>query len=1066
MKPLSIDPQLLNSIPAAVYLCDADGCLLQYNDRTAELWGRRPELGVPYERYCGSHRLFLTTGEPLPHEATPMADTLRDGESRHGYEAVIERPDGSRITALVHIDPLRDEAGQVIGAINAFQDITDRKRMEQDLEDAMIRGRSSEARLRSLLEQNADGILLFDANGVISWCSPSVEQFTGYPTAELLGRDVGAFIHPDDFPKADQDFQALLQSPGGAVHSEVRYRRTDGEWRILKCRYRNLLHDPAVAALVANVHDVTDQRRMEDALRLSEERFRVAAEASSDILYELDVATGDVRTLGRSHSGALKGPGTLEGWKRLLHPEDQARVLRALDVALETGEPFSEEYRTRCDTDSSWRIVWDRGQAIPDARGRFTRFVGGATDVTASRRAEHEANARVRQQEAVAELGCHALAGEDLATLIPAAVQVVSEQLNVSLVALTQRDLDGRLRYRAGTGWRAGAMEATLAEAGADSHSGFTLMKNGPLVFEDLHAETRFRPRPVLFDHHVTSGVSVLVQGNGHPWGVLAAYSPERRHFSPSDLHFLQGVANVLAAALLRERTERELRRNEMRFRRLSGSHLFGYLEADEKGTILAANATLLDMLGYTEADLNEGRLSWSAFVPPRLADSMTHALDRLAESGVYNPFEKAFLHRDGREIPILCGGAMLEGEERPRLAAFILDLTTQKKLEAELVQAQKMEAVGRLAGGVAHDFNNMLAVINGYGDLLASRLPQDDPLQGYVHPIKEAGKRAADLTQQLLAFSRKQVLRQEVFHLDEVVGAIHKLLRRLIGEDIELSIRCAPGTGAVRADPAQIEQVVMNLALNARDAMPDGGRLSVEVENLSLARPYPLNGAAVPPGDYITLAVTDNGVGMSRDTLDHLFEPFFTTKEMGKGTGLGLATTYGVVKQSGGYIEVTSEEGRGSRFRILLPRVEEAAPVAASPAMEPLKRGTETVLLVEDEAMVREFVRETLRECGYRVLEARDGREALRLSETTPEPIHLLLTDVVMPTMNGRALAEALAVPRPDTKVIFMSGYTDDEALRGDVATDHVTFLQKPVSPVRLSETVRRALDARIASA
>jgi two-component system, cell cycle sensor histidine kinase and response regulator CckA len=375
------------------------------------------------------------------------------------------------------------------------------------------------------------------------------------------------------------------------------------------------------------------------------------------------------------------------------------------------------------------------------------------------------------------------------------------------------------------------------------------------------------------------------------------------------------------------------------------------------------------------------------------------------------------------------------------------------------------MEAVGRLAGGVAHDFNNLLTAISGYCDLLLHRLPEYSTLRRDVDEIRRAGDRAASLTQQLLAFSRRQVLQPKVLDLNAVVTNMTQMLRRLIGEDIELSMSLCPDLGHVRADPGQIEQVIVNLAVNARDALPSGGRITVSTANVDI---LPRDASAHPdirPGPHVLLSMEDTGLGMNQEVRSHLFEPFFTTKEKGKGTGLGLATVYGIVSQSGGHIRVESAPGRGSAFRIFLPRMD-APGDGARHAPEPdgtriPSPGTETVLLVEDEEVVRLLAREILRMNGYTVLEARDGREALLLSEAHPGPIHLMLTDVVMPKMSGRELAERLVPKRPGTRVLYMSGYTDDAIVRHGVLEDGIAFLQKPFTARTLALKVRDVLDS-----
>ena len=390
-------------------------------------------------------------------------------------------------------------------------------------------------------------------------------------------------------------------------------------------------------------------------------------------------------------------------------------------------------------------------------------------------------------------------------------------------------------------------------------------------------------------------------------------------------------------------------------------------------------------------------------------------------------------------------------------------DVTARKLLEQQVTQAQKMEAVGRLAGGVAHDFNNLLTIINGYAQLLTDRSSPQDPRWGIFEEIQMAGERAASLTRQLLAFSRRQVMEPRVLDLSSVLANTEKMLRRLIGEDIELVATLDPGLGLVKVDPGQIEQVVLNLAVNARDAMPEGGKLFIETSNVELDEDDVRRNPNMEPGKYVMVAVSDTGCGMDQETQAHIFEPFFTTKEKGKGTGLGLATVYGIVKQSGGSIWIYSEPGRGSTFKIYFPCVEEAlsrsepAEVRTKPA-----KGKETVLVVEDEAGVRTLVCETLKSKGYKILQAEGAAQALKIAGQHTKPIHLLLTDVVMPETGGKELTKRLTTLHPETKVLYMSGYTDDAIVRHGISAGSMAFLKKPFAPNALVRKIREVLKTK----
>jgi CheY-like chemotaxis protein len=372
------------------------------------------------------------------------------------------------------------------------------------------------------------------------------------------------------------------------------------------------------------------------------------------------------------------------------------------------------------------------------------------------------------------------------------------------------------------------------------------------------------------------------------------------------------------------------------------------------------------------------------------------------------------------------------------------------------------MEAIGRLTGGIAHDFNNLLTAIIGYSDLLLSRLSHNDPSRQDIEEVKKAGERAASLTRQLLAYSRKQVLQAKVLDLNHIVGDMDKMVRRVVGEDIKLMTVLGAELGCVKADPGQIEQVLLNLVVNARDAMPQGGKLTIETKNVELDESYARKHVAVVPGHYVMLAVSDGGCGMDAETQSHIFEPFFTTKEQGKGTGLGLSTVYGIVKQSGGNIWVYSEPDQGTVFKIYLPRVTETVESSEPSFNSPTEQlsGTQTVLVVEDETLVRNLVRNILQSKGYTVLEAKHGEEALRNAIDHEGPIHVMVTDVVLPQMSGRQLAERMATLRPGMRVLYMSGYADNAIVHHGVLDPGTAFIQKPFTAEGLSRKVREVLD------
>jgi PAS domain S-box-containing protein len=466
-------------------------------------------------------------------------------------------------------------------------------------------------------------------------------------------------------------------------------------------------------------------------------------------------------------------------------------------------------------------------------------------------------------------------------------------------------------------------------------------------------------------------------------------------------------------------------------------------------------------ILGYSPDEWLSGSREWIRHIPPE-DHHIVAAAEEASERGEPFQAEYRIIRKDGKIIWVSDSAVVVRGSDsHPVMEGLIVDITDRKVLENQLQQSRRMEAVGRLAGGIAHDFNNLLTIIKGYAEMALNRPGISPEYTKDVQQIANAAERAATLIRQLLAFSRRQVLQPKSLDLNYIVESLDKLLNRLMGADIQMRTACSPNIGTVKADPAQIEQVIMNLVVNARDAMPTGGRLTIETANADLDANYARDHVTVKPGPYVMLAVSDTGIGMDSDTQAHIFEPFYTTKGSGRGTGLGLSTVYGIVKQSGGYIWVYSEPGKGTAFKVYLPRVEEPVSTPSVKVEESAHRkGTETILLVEDDGAVRELARTILVAQGYSVLVAESATHAEQLATNGLREIHLLLTDVVMPGVSGRELARRITANHSRTQVLFMSGYTDNVIAHGGVLETGVAFLQKPFTPRALTSKVREVLD------
>jgi len=533
-----------------------------------------------------------------------------------------------------------------------------------------------------------------------------------------------------------------------------------------------------------------------------------------------------------------------------------------------------------------------------------------------------------------------------------------------------------------------------------------------------------------------------------------------------------QQVKELQALERKHARAEEALRESEERFRQIYDETPIGYHELDTRGRIVRVNRTELEMLGYPVEEML-GQPVWKFVLEEETTRHVIMA--KIAgDVSFHETFERTYRRKDGTTLPVLVKDRVIrdKGGRIIGIRSTVEDITERRrseealrKSEEQLRQWQKVEAIGRLAGGIAHDFNNLLMTIKGCSEILLQECDAQDPRREEAEEIQKAAERATSLTRQLLAFGRRQILQPQVLDLNKVVTNMNKMLQRVIGEDIQLLTVLEPKLRPVKVDPGQIEQVIMNLAVNARDAMPRGGRLTIETANVFLDEDYAQRHVSVKPGSYVMLAVSDNGCGMDQETQSHLFEPFFTTKEKGKGTGLGLSTVYGIVKQSGGNIWAYSELGRGTTFKIYLPMVTQAVKekYARTERRRISARGAETILLVEDEKAVRMMIRKTLQSKGYTVLEAQHGREALDICEHYSRPIHLMVTDVVMPQMSGKELAEQLAPNRPEMKILYMSGYPDNSIVQHGVLEPGTEFLQKPFALNTLEAKVRELLDARL---
>ena len=659
-------------------------------------------------------------------------------------------------------------------------------------------------------------------------------------------------------------------------------------------------------------------------------------------------------------------------------------------------------------------------------------------------RTEQTLMTRSLQQTVVSALGQFALVSKDLSALLNQAVMLVGQTVEVQYCGILELRADrNELLLRAGVGWKEGAVRHRTMPVDPRTQSGFTLKAGEPVVVEELKTETRFVPCELALEHGVVSGVTVAITGQSQAFGILGAYTTHRRKFTEDEVHFLLAVATVLAMAVARAHAEIELEKLAA-FAQLNPNTV---MELDRQARPTYFNQAAIRLAGLVGQSSPQGLL-------PSNIQSIVDTCFTTGESRVSLETRLAGRAFSWSFHPVKTSQVV---------HAYVEDITERLSLEAQLRQSQKMESVGQLAAGVAHDFNNMLTIIQGHGGLLLAKAAQNPELLESSQAIYFAAERAANLTRQLLMFSRKNVMQPKQLDLREVVSQLSKMLQRLLGETITLDVHAPDQLPLVHGDTGMVEQVIMNLAVNSRDAMPKGGTLIISTTPVEIDSSYVHSHPEARPGSFICLRVSDTGCGMDAYTMARIFEPFFTTKEVGKGTGLGLATVYGIMKQHEGWIEVSSELGHGTTFNVFFPTVGQPVELTSVKQLpqDPIQGGQETVLIVEDEPVLRDMAHVILQDCGYNILEACSGRDALRVWENYKEKIDLLVTDMVMPEgISGMDLANRLLESKPDLKIIFASGYSMDDLDTAFVRDGHAIFLQKPYTHVTLAKAVRQCLD------
>jgi two-component system cell cycle sensor histidine kinase/response regulator CckA len=883
--------------------------------------------------------------------------------------------------------------------------------------------KSSEARLQAVLQKSQ--ATLIPAAGA----KAANELWRCAPVAALLGYELEDYLSVgnDHVPVEDQLRlrrlgEELLERPDGRLTADFRGRHRDGSYRWVEVSLINLLGNPDVGAFVAYFREVTHRRQTEHELT----QYRYVLEQAHAAAH-LGTWTSGVRpedpTFYSDECYRIFGlpagqPLRVADFLRSVHPDDLPTVEQTMARAEQSGQSCCEaEYRI---VRPGGEVRWLHAYAMiePATAARVARMLGVVQDVTEERRAMDELRATELRYRRIVETTTEGVWTIDHEFRTTFMNQRMCEMLGYSLHETLGRTVFEFMPEEE----RPVALE--VLQRGIKESVDFRYMHRDG---SDLWVSIESNP---LFDE----------QGNLE--GVLGMFTDvtERRG--------AQEARNRLAAIVQ--------------------SSDDAIISKDLAGTVVSWNRGAEKLFGYTAQEVLGRHIAM--LVPDDLHEESRRAMERTRAGESIDGFETVRLRKDGTTVPVFLTLSPIHDVTGrvTGIASIARDLSEQKRAEAklrraeeQLYQAQKMDAIGSLAGGVAHDFNNLLSVVVGHASLVRDALPPDAAERPSIEEILRAADRAVVLTQQLLAFSRRQVLLPVALDLNEIVVDFERMFRRVAGEDIEIEVHTQTPLGRVLAERTQLEQVIMNLAVNARDAMPGGGTITIETANRTIDELYAAQHVNVKPGPYVVLKVSDTGHGIEKSVFDRIFEPFFTTKERGKGTGLGLSTVFGIVRQSGGHVTVESTPGQGSTFTLLFPESDRPLEQATPAPEVVVHTGDETILLVEDDEHVRALTRSVLRRSGYEVLEAQNAGEAVIISEQHEGKIHLVLSDVVMPRVSGRILAQRLSTARPDMKVMFMSGYADDPVKLQGVLEAGAAFLAKPVTPAELRVKVREVLDS-----
>ena len=1008
----SLLASIVDSCEDAIFSKKLDGTIVSWNAGAEKLFG------YTADEIIGKSISLLLPPEHF-HELPNILGRIQSGVRLEHYEVTRLRKDGRRVDTSVTISPIKDSVGALIGNSAIARDITGRKQAEAAL-------RESQQRYREVFDFTSECIFLIDvttdARFKFACFNPAEEKAIGFSNAEVSGRFIEEVVSEQVANNIVAHYRHCLEL-GTVISYEEELALPIGR----RYFHTNLIPlrnaTGRIYRIVGIARDITEYKQAEEALRRSQQRLELAQEAGGIATWDWDIVANQKhcskeywRLYGLQERDLAPLP---EEWLQLVHHEDRARIREELNRALDGTGHYNTEFRVVW-PDGTVHWLLGKGEVFRDSNGKPIRMLGVNMDISERKYAEQalrESEERFRNMADTAPVMIWVSGPDKLCTFF-----------NKAWLAFTGRTME----QECGNGWAEGVHPEDLNRCFANYRASFDAR-------EPFQIEYRLRRGDGQYRWVLDNGVPRFESG-----GIFAGYIG-----SCIDITDVKRAEQELVL-------NQALRESEEKYHGIVETMTEGVWILDHDDRTTFVNQQMAAMLGYSVEQM-VGRHVLD-FKDEEARPIALQKLERRRQ-GITEQYDSTFQTSDGRRLTVLISTRPLwDGDGcYTGTLGIITDITERSLLEERLHQANKMEAIGRLAGGVAHDFNNLLTVINGYSDLLLRNSNAGDRIRAQLTEIRSAGQRAHELTNQILAFSRNQIRATDTLNIRSVIEDVEEMLRRMIGEDIELLTIFDPGLGNIRADRTEIIQILLNLAVNARDAMPTGGTLTFAVADVEVDEKDVRTHPGTRSGAHVLLTVTDTGVGMDAEIRKHLFEPFFTTKQVGKGTGLGLATVYGIVSQSGGWIQVDSKPRQGTTFRIYWPRVTAVLPKEKDHAGLPDQPlfGTETVLVVEDQSQVRQLTCSILRQFGYQILEASSGEEALCLAKAHAGPLDLLLTDVIMPGMNGLELAARLKTMRP-IAILFMSGYSD----RTEAVQDSgVTYIQKPFTPDTLIRTVRAVL-------